>query len=251
MWTLDRSEAVPCWRNTASPLILRFSTRLGGISAPPFDTLNLGRSTTDRPANVAENRRRFLVAAALDPDRLVTAGQVHGARIVEVTQPGHVMECDALLTRVPGLTLAVTIADCMPLLYVAPGAIAVVHAGWRGTAGDLPAIVLRALCAAADCGPDRVDVSLGPCIRACCYQVGTEVARRFPSDALRPDGDRWRLELPRVAARQLGEAGLPAGNFQDVGACTMCEPHFYFSHRRDGSPSGRHWAVAALRGHDL
>ncbi len=248
-WTLDRSDPLPVWLAAppSAAAVLAFSTRRGGVSDAPFDSLNLGRSTPDDPERVAVNRRTLLTRLGLDPARLVTAGQVHGARIVEVSEPGHVPECDALVTRARGLALAVTTADCMPLILTAPGAVAVVHAGWRGAAEGLPALALRELCRVAACAPDRIEAHLGPCIRSCCYEVGAEVAERFAAEALRPWGERWRLDLPVEARRQLGEAGLSPEAFHDVGACTMCEPHFYYSHRRDGAPSGRHWAVAALR----
>lgn len=253
MWTLDRTAELPRWKpDPPFPGVeLSFSTRLGGVSAPPYQSLNLGRSTADGPEAVTENRRRFLAALELSPDRLATAGQVHGARIVEVSEPGHAPECDALLTRARGLALAVTTADCMPLIYVAPDAIAVAHAGWRGTADRMPSVALEAVCRAAGCGPSSVRVHLGPCIRSCCYEVGAEVAERFPSPVSRPWGERFRLDLPLAARIQLTEAGLPPDSLHDLEACTACEPFFYFSHRRDGSPAGRHWAAAALRVREL
>src|SRR5690348_5218176 len=100
MWNLLTDVPLPLWRCDARAR-LAFSTRRGGVSDPPFDCLNLGRSTVDRPDAVAENRRRILAALALDPAALATAGQVHGAEVVEVTGPGHHPGCDALVTRVP------------------------------------------------------------------------------------------------------------------------------------------------------
>src|SRR5690348_12534504 len=113
MWMLDSAGALPRWRPLADSArhIAAFTTRRGGVSLAPYDTLNVGRSTEDLAAAVTENRRRVLAALELDPERLATAGQVHGARVVEVTAPGHAPACDALLTRVPGLALAVTVAD--------------------------------------------------------------------------------------------------------------------------------------------
>jgi len=124
MWTRDAERPVPLWRPGAGAdarAILAFTTRRGGVSAPPFDTLNLGRSTVDLPGAVRENRRRVLDALGLDPERIVTAGQVHGADVVRADLPGHVPGCDALVTTRAGLALAVTAADCMPLVFVAPG----------------------------------------------------------------------------------------------------------------------------------
>lgn len=249
MWTLDQHALVPHWRLAAPSAVvtLGFSTRRGGVSAPPFDSLNLGRSTVDDPAHITENRSRLLHALELDPERLVTAGQVHGARVVEATHPGHLPDCDALLTRVPGLALAVTTADCMSLLYVAPGALCAVHAGWRGTEAAMPGAALTAVCDASGAAPPGVDVHIGPCIRGCCYEVGDDVASHFPAAAIRIVNGRARLDLPTVARLQLERLGVLADRIFDTGACTMCEPHWYFSHRRDQGRTGRQWGVAALR----
>jgi YfiH family protein len=247
MWTLETHSPPDIWLATTAPgrAVLACSTRRGGISAPPYHALNLGRSTADDPAAVAENRRRLLMRLGLSPDRLVTAGQVHGARVERVSAPGHVPECDALVTTAPDLALAVTTADCMSLLYAAPGGVAAAHSGWRGTADGMPRAALEALCEAAGCDPAQVNVYLGPCIRSCCYEVGPEVAERFASDILRDASPRPFLDLPRAARTQLVEAGLRAEAFHDCGACTACDAERYFSHRRDGPRSGRHWGVAA------
>lgn len=248
MWTLDDSFDVPCWRATRAPrgVLLAFTTRRGGTSAAPFDTLNLGRSTADDPDRVAENRDRLLTRLGVPSSSLATAGQVHGARVVEVSAPGHAPECDALLTTVPGLALAVTTADCMALLFAAPGAVVAAHAGWRGTADGMPQAALAALRARTGCGSSDVTVHIGPCIRGCCYEVGDEVASRFPPAALRYVDGRARLDLPTAAVLSLRAAGIPADAIHDTGACTACEPYWYFSHRRDAGATGRLWAVAMI-----
>jgi YfiH family protein len=252
MWTFsaDVERPLPLWRPERDDpdAVLAFTTRRGGVSDAPFDTLNLGRSTADRPEAVAENRARALRAATLDPARLATAGQVHGARVVEARTPGHVEACDALVTCVPGLVLAVTSADCLPILLVAPGAVAAAHAGWRGTAAGIPRATLEGLRAAAGTAPDRVRVAFGPCIRGCCYEVGDEVALQFPEAARQRANGRWKLDLPSAARLQLVEAGLSPDAIADTGACTACDPDLYFSHRRDAGRTGRHWGLVALRG---
>lgn len=247
MWTLEPEPPPPLWRAAPPPFgaAVACTTRRGGVSTSPYHALNLGRSTADDPAAVGENRRRVLASLGLPPERLVTAGQVHGARVERVSEPGHVAECDALVTTAPGLALAVTTADCMSLLYVAPSGVAAVHSGWRGTSAGMPLAALRALCDAARCPPDQVTVFLGPCIRACCYEVGPEVAALFAGEALRPASPRPFLDLPAVARAQLVAAGLRPQAFHDSEACTACQPDWYFSHRRDGPRSGRHWGVVA------
>jgi YfiH family protein len=249
-WTLDTRSIVPHWRPAMPPpdRVLAFSTRAGGVSAAPFDSLNLGRSTDDRPDAVRENRRRLLAALALDPDHLATAGQVHGATVARTSAPGHTPGHDALVSDTPGLVLAVTTADCMALLYSAGGAVAAAHAGWRGTADGMPVATLNAVCALARVSPSAVEVHIGPCIRVCCYEVGPEVAERFPAEALRHVEGRPRLDLPRAARLQLRDAGVADDRIHDTGACTACEPAWYFSHRRDRGLTGRHWGLVALAG---
>jgi YfiH family protein len=249
MLTLDRLAAVPTWRPvSADPAcVLAFSTRQGGVSAPPWATLNLGLSCGDRPESVTENRRRLLESQGLDPANLATAGQIHGSDIRRVTRSGHEPGCDALLTLISGVTLAVTTADCMSLLYTAPGAVAAAHAGWRGAAAGLPRTVLHALCAAAGAPTRAARVAIGPCIRACCYEVGSDVARLFPASTVRTVDGRLHLDLPGAARIQLLEAGLPPEAIEDTGACTFCERTWYFSHRRDAGRTGRLWGFAALR----
>jgi YfiH family protein len=247
MWTLDHRDAVPAWRCDTPAAVLAFSTRRGGVSRAPYDTLNVGRSTEDDADAIVDNRLRLLHALGLDPEALVTAGQVHGDTVRRVDGSGHVPGCDALLTTRPGVVLAVTTADCMPILLHAGGAIAAVHAGWRGAADGLPARALANVAEAAGVSPADVDVHLGPCIRGCCYEVGDEVAARFPAAAVLAAAGRPRLDLPAALRLQLGSLGVPASRLHDVGACTACEPDVYFSHRRDAGRTGRHWAVAALR----
>ncbi len=249
MWTLDAGAALPLWQLSPpdSRSVLAFSTRRGGVSSPPYDSLNLGRSVPDRPSAVHENRRRALHALGLDLEHLATAGQVHGAATATVRAPGHSPDHDALVTTVRGVALAVTTADCMSILYAAPDAVGVAHSGWRGTAAGMPRAALQALCAAAAVTPAAVTVHFGPCIRACCYQIGIEVARRFPVAAVFRHGERRMLDLVAAARLQLLDAGVPEPSIADTGACTACDPGWYFSHRRDHGVAGRQWALAALR----
>jgi hypothetical protein len=247
MWTFAAAAPVPLWRAAASSgAIVAFTTRLGGVSRPPYDTMNLGRSSADRPEAVAENRHRVLSSLGLDPGRLVTAGQIHGAAVAAADAPGHHDGCDVLLTRIPGLALAVTGADCLPILLVAPGAVAAAHSGWRGTEAGAPRAALRALLSSSGAPAARVQVYFGPCIRRCCYDVGSEVASRFPEAAVSRANGGLRLDLAAAARIQLIAEGLPGDAIADTGACTACEPALYYSHRRDAGHTGRHWGVVAL-----
>jgi len=249
VWTLRSDAAVPVWRPDGDPrraALLVFSTRRGGVSQPPYASLNLGRSTADQPDHVAENRTRLLDAIGVSPSRLVTLGQVHGADVARAEAPGFHGGHDAVVTRVPGLALAVTSADCLPILFSTDRAVGAAHAGWRGVASGVAEATLAALCEIAGVPPQRVRVHLGPCIRPCCYEVGPDVAERFPEQTLERRNGSIRLGLPAAVALRLGAAGLPPGAIADTGACTACEPFWYFSHRRDRGITGRHWGVVGL-----
>src|SRR5262249_31181869 len=144
-------------------------------------SLNLGLSSGDDEEAVRENRRRTLAAVGLLAGRLATAGLVHGAEVATVEGPGHSQGCDALLTRERGVVRTGATGDCLPLVLTASGTVAVAQCGWRGTAAELPRRALQAVCAAARATPREVVAHLGPCIRPCCYEVGPEVAGRFPA----------------------------------------------------------------------
>lgn len=249
MLTLDDRPPLPLWRaySAGGEAVCAFSTRRGGVSAGPFESLNLGMSTADDPVHVTQNRRRFLARLGLDAARVATAGQVHGTGIAEVDAAGHTPGCDALLTSRPDLALAVTAADCAPIAILAPGWVAAAHAGWRGTADGLPAAVVRAVRERAGADAGALAALVGPCIRGCCYEVGPEVARRFPAAAVTLEHSKHRLDLSTAIRIQLLDAGVAAAALFDSSACTACAPDWYFSHRRDAGVTGRHWGVVARR----
>ncbi len=231
-----------------------FSTRLGGFSAAPFDSLNLGISTADDPACVRRNRAAFAAAAGVAADDLVVAGQVHGTAIAEVGR-GHrgrgahgpsdvVPETDGLLTRAAGVPLFVSFADCVPVLLVAgrpAQALALVHAGWRGMVAGIVGEAARVLGAS---GAARAAV-IGPSIGPCCFAVSPDVGERF--EEVFPGTWRdGRVDLWETARRQLLAAGFAASDIVTSGLCT-CHDHEFFSHRREYGATGRQAAVAWLQ----
>jgi polyphenol oxidase len=208
---------------------VRFTTRAGGVSQGPYASLNLGRWTDDDPDAVAENRRR-----AGDCLPLAFARQLHGTRVVTAagaTPDDAVPEADGVATASAGVAAIVLTADCLPVALAADGAVAMVHAGWRGLAGGVLEAGVRAVRALAGGGPVRA--AIGPGAGACCYEVGDEVAARFPARARHGR----RLDLKGVAAQRLRDAGVV--EVHDVGRCTMCEPGVFFSHRASGGVTGR------------
>ena len=247
-WFLDAHDPLPLWRPVEPPThaLVAATTRRGGVSLPPFDSLNLAASTADDPAAVHENRRLLLERLGLDPARLATAGQVHGPDVADAAAPGVHRSVDALVTRTPGLALAVAVADCLSLLYVAPAAVAAAHAGWRGTVAGMPRNALHAVCARSDAAPQDVRVFMGHGFGPWCYRVGEDVAARFPSQAVSRDATGVRVHLAAAARLQLLESGVPASGIDDPPVCTSCASEWCFSHRRDSGQTGRQWGLVAL-----
>ena len=246
--------AVPVLRWQAAPagVAVAFTSRLGGTSAGPFASLNLGALTADEPAHVAENRRRAVAAAGGDPGAATMAWQVHGTDVREVvSEPaaGRFLEpgveafpkSDGLVTEVSGRPLMLLAADCLPVAIARRdgGRVAVLHAGWRGL---LAGIVERGVEAVGG----EVVGAVGPGAGPCCYEVGDDVAgplrERFGADVVR-DG---RADLWLAARRALEDAGVV--EIAVAGECTICTPERYFSHRRDRGVTGRQGVVGVLGG---
>lgn len=165
--------------------------------------------------------------------------QVHEARVLEVDRPGEHGPCDALVTASPGLWLRVKTADCLPLVLWRPGRLGVCHAGWRGLAlGVVEAAVHHMEHAGA------LRVWIGPAIGPCCYEVGPEVAERFPHSWRPGPAGRPHLDLAGEAVRRLQALGVNSP--LAAGVCTRCHQHLLFSHRGGGGRAGRNLSYASL-----
>lgn len=207
-----------------------FTTRRGGVSPPPYDTLNLGRWTDDDHAAVEENRARVL--ALTGAERFAFGRQVHGATVVRDDE-ADVVDADGQISTRPGVAPLVLTADCLPVALASADAVGMVHAGWRGLAAG----VLEQAVAKLD-GP--VAAAVGPCARGCCYEVGDEVRKALGVEAV---GRTATIDLPAIARDRLEAAGV--ATIEDCGLCTMCtDPSLFFSHRRDGPRTGRQGGVA-------
>jgi purine-nucleoside/S-methyl-5'-thioadenosine phosphorylase / adenosine deaminase len=228
-----------------------FTTRLGGVSEPPFESLNLGLLTDDDADAVGENRRRVGEALGFGSDRFAFGRQVHGAELAiagDIQAPdffpppqggprraGTVPEVDGQVVSEPGTASLIFAADCLPVALHGPGGVAMLHCGWRGLAAGIIARGAEAVGAKA--------AAIGPGIGPCCYGVGEEVLAAF--DGLGTDvATNARLDLPEVARRLLATAGVE--DVESAGLCTSCEAELFFSHRRDGGRTGRQAGVAWL-----
>jgi len=220
-----------------------FTTRRGGVSHPPFDTLNLGGKVGDDPAHVAANWEVLERVTGLGFARV---NQVHGDRVIVLDQACAPCEqADAILSRAPGVAACVSVADCVPILIADPrsGAVAAVHAGWRGTLAHAAAQAVHALAREFGAVPGDLLAAVGPSIGPCCYQVSHDLARTFSDDlgacvaASRASGARLDLWLANETV--LRSAGLAAERIEVLGRCTACESDAFFSHRRDRGNTGR------------
>ncbi len=212
--------------------VVGFTTRVGGVSTGPFSSLNLGRSTGDDVARVAENRRRACALLDADPSRLATNRQVHSTTVNEALPGIHGKVGDGLWSDRPGTAMLALAADCVPIALAAPGRarLALLHAGWRGLSQGVIAAGANALRGSEE-GVELVAV-IGPAAGPCCYEVGDEVSDLFDADLTHGR----KLDLWSAAERMLRAAGV--ARIERVDLCTICRPELFFSHRRDGRPRG-------------
>jgi len=219
-----------------------FFTRLGGVSEGIYATLNSGIGSADNVAHVVENRARMARSLGVEPDRLLTAYQIHSPQVVVAERPWSVDErpkADAIVTNRPGLAIGVSTADCGPLLFADAQArvIGAAHAGWRGA---FTGVIENTIQAMEDLGADRgrIVVALGPLIRQPSY----EVSQSFVDDFLRADESYGRFfrpaerdghamfDLPGFIAAQLAKSGI--AQLDDVGLCTYSDANRFYSYRR-------------------
>jgi hypothetical protein len=243
------------------PVLHAFSTRLGGVSAAPYTSMNLGFGSGDDRTCVGQNRQRFGLAVGFNPERLVTLRQVHGCRVLvlsRATTPTAVqgMEADALITNCPGIPLAVITADCYPVVLIAPSVplIGIAHSGRRGTVEGVVATTVQQMCNGFGLRPEAIFAAIGPGIGGCCYEVDDASAAplrgQFPVDApifraSRPH--HLYLDLQRVIFLQLRAIGVPTSQIWSAHLCTACHPQWFYSYRRDGPRSGRMLNIVMIR----
>lgn len=241
------------------------SSRLGGISASPYDTLNLGLHTGDQAEQVTANRRLFCQAVGVDPLKVVTAEQVHGehihcatlqdagrgAKVYEQSLPAT----DALITNVPGLPLMLCFADCVPVLIADPvhQAIGISHAGWKGTVAKIAQKTVLAMESHFNTRPADCVIGIAPSIGPCCYQIGEDVIRQVKqqfsdwSQLLTPSGECYSFNLWEANRIQLREIGVSDENIIISNICTSCNADLFYSYRVGHGRTGRIGAVIALQ----
>jgi YfiH family protein len=248
-----REEAGLKWLECPLPAAsAAFSTRAGGVSHGPYASLNLGILTDDDPARVAHNRHLMAGALGRDAAAVAMGWQVHAADVQVHHEPpargrqgfgspgDDLARVDAQVTDSPDVTPLVLVADCVPLALAMPGAVAMVHCGWRGVAAGVVERALTALRRVA--GGGDVGAAIGPAIGQCCYEVGPEVSEVFVRNGHRDALDGRMLDLPHVVRCELETLG--AADVALAGVCVSCHPGLFFSHRRDGGVTGRQAGLA-------
>lgn len=240
-----------------------FSTRTGGVSPAPWDSLNLGVGRGDTTENVQENFRRFCAAVGTDPMRVVLSKQVHepNVRLVTGADAGKGLwrardyaSVDAMICNTPDLPLVVFSADCGIILLHDPvhAAIGAVHAGWRGAAQGLVSIALRRMGEAFGTRPADVRAAIGAGIGPCCFETDEDVPQAMRASlgaAAEPymarHGAKWHVDLKGINAHWLRADGVQQIDVCEH--CTACRPDLYWSHRRMGNARGAQIAMIALR----
>lgn len=217
-----------------------FFGRNGGVSSGVYKSLNCGPGSGDDPAKVLENRRRVCHALGAMPERLATPRQIHSAKAV-ITEtayaPNDRPECDALVTKRPGLLLGILAADCAPILICDPhnGVIAAIHAGWRGAVGG---VIESAVGAMEQIGgdPSKMAAGVGPCLSQSSFEVGPDLADAvldatpWAEILFEPgEGDRQFFDLKRYCLGRLARCGV--AHMDALADDTLTQPDAYFSHR--------------------
>jgi YfiH family protein len=234
--------------DVVGPYTVAFSTRVGGVSEGPYESLNLGIFTGDDPTRVVENRRRLAGRAGIDPERARMAWQQHGAAVRKaspegILTPGTQHEpCDGWWSDERGQGMMLVTADCLPVAIARQNgerpALAVLHVGWRGL---LEGIVENGVAAL---GGGELAAAIGPGIGPCCYEVGSDVAEPYETAFGAEVITDGRLDLWRATQLALLRAGVAEVERTDL--CTYCHPELFFSHRRDRGTTGRQGVIAAV-----
>jgi len=251
----------PAWAE-GLPLAAGFTTRNGGVSRPPYNSLNLGFNTDDPVYNVEGNRSNLARAFDLQPRHLLTVKQVHGTDVLIIDAPNPdlshflTVESDAVITDQPGIMVGVLVADCYPvLIYDAKRKVAgVVHVGWRGAAAGIIAKTIGAMEANFGCQAENLLAAIGPGIGAHKYEVDRPVRDAFRQGsgfwgdiAAEVSLGRWQLDLKKSCLLQLEQAGVKGGQITAAQECTCCHRELFFSYRRDKGATGRQLGFVLIK----
>jgi YfiH family protein len=242
------------------------SSRNGGASKPPFASLNMNFTVGDSPETVVANRTRVCQSLDIQLTQIVAAKQTHSTNATIVTADDRgkgaydwqsaIPDSDALITASPGVYLLMTFADCVPIVLFDPQhqALALIHAGWKGTLRGVADSAIRAMTRHFATEPRQLLATVGPAIGPCCYRIGEEVIRTAeeegqPTAAIfTRRGEHTYLNLWQANRLRLLAAGLAEDNIEIANICTACHTELFFSHRAEQGQTGRFAVIAGLRG---
>ncbi len=234
--SIIRSKLIP-----SEKVICGFTTRNGGVSSPPFDSLNVGYHTSDNTLNIRENRRIVYSYLEVEKTNVALMEQVHGKKISIVETGGIFPATDGLITSKPGVMLAVIVADCIPLLLFdsAHNGIGAIHCGWRSITAGTAEKALKKMIEEFGTQPENVIAAMGPSAGPCCYETGEDTAMLFRSTSAIKRGGEIYIDLKVELKDHLLMVGLNSRNIEIFPDCTICNEKLYFSHRRNNVSSGR------------
>jgi polyphenol oxidase len=240
---------VPHW-DQHQGLLHGFLGRRGGRSAGVYRGLNLSFRVGDDPQVVKDNMCALKNSVGIHNGRIVTMNQVHRDNIVEIKDRNvkEIGEADGMLCRQSGVYPGVLTADCVPILFLAPGQklVAAVHAGWRGTLAGIAAKMVQVLLEEHSILPSEIEVALGPSIDGCCYEIGKDVAEPLikqwagtANSCITMHENRMCLDLRNLNKAILHRGGIPQSQIFRIGPCTSCAADEFFSYRREKKQTGR------------
>jgi len=231
-----------------------FTTRIGGVSAGPFAYLNLSLNVGDSPDAVLQNRSLLAKSAGITPEMVTLQMQQHGSEVVlcDSASPEATHRADAFIAAREAVPVLVGTADCLPVLLASENGriVASIHAGWKGVLAEVIPRAIAAMRTVSGARPESMRAAIGPHIRACCFEVGDDVAGQFrkahvvESDAR--DGKSY-VDLSAAAVCQLEDSGIATKNIDVSSTCTVCRHDLLFSHRASGGATGRTVAMIMRR----
>ncbi len=242
------------------------STRKGGFSKPPYNSLNIGFHVGDDPEDVLKNRKRLAATIGISLNHFTMARQIHSGHVTIISEKmrgkgcydhkGAMNDTDAMVTNVPDICLVILVADCVPMLFFDPlkRAIGVAHAGWKGTLQCVAQKIVRAMQKVFGSSPRDILVGIGPSIGPCCYEVGPEVISQVENifhtkkDYILNEskGGEGYFDLWKANLRQLLYCGIERENIEIAMRCTCHNPDLFFSYRHQKGDTGRFGAGIAI-----
>ncbi|MDI6689656.1 MAG: peptidoglycan editing factor PgeF [Actinomycetota bacterium] len=240
-------------------ILVMFSTRMGGVSPSPYNSLNLAFDVGDKWENVIKNRRMLCLALGLDAASFTTAEQTHENRVAQVNEDSvgqgafggiPIPGVDALVTNLNTVSLALFFADCVPIAIVDPikRVIGIAHAGWKGTYLGISSNLANLMMSRFNCQASNLLVFMGPCIGPCCYWLESTKLDRFKREfpRLMEVHQNGSFDLEALNIKQLEGVGIPRQNIYSADICTSCNTDLFFSYHAENCKTGRQAGLVAL-----